>query len=217
MADYTLSDLNGVSAIAADDLLHLRNTSGLDKKITWAALRNILDPVGTIKMFDGATWTDNSTIAGWYACIAANAAQGCPNLVDQFIKGGTTATVLDTGGAATHTLGATEIPSHTHSIAHDHGAASTGSHKHNNGMPIENSTAVGALPYGTMTISGNRSCTQTLNLATESTAFFAYSQTVSVSVNLPAYAGNSDGGTGGGLAHNNEPQYYKLIFIRKCS
>lgn len=217
MADYTLNDLNAITAPAQDDILHIRNTSGLDKKITVANFLLALEPVGVIKMYDGALWVDNVTIPKWYACIAANVTQGCPDLVDQFIKGGTTATVLDTGGAATHTLGETEIPSHTHSIEHNHGAATTGSHKHYQGSQGTQALVGTTFPkYGSAT-DGTAKQVLADSVDVYNNAYYINTQTISPSVNLPAYTGDSDGGTGGGLAHNNEPQYYKLIYIRKCA
>jgi len=83
------------------------------------------DPVGTIKMFDTngvETWTDNTTIPGWYACVAANAGLGCPDLVNKFAIGKAAAGVGATGGNASHqiTLAVNQLPSHDHTIAHTH-------------------------------------------------------------------------------------------------
>ena len=44
-------------------------------------------PIGTILMYVGSDWVDNTTIPGWYACIEANSSHGCPNLVDRFLRG----------------------------------------------------------------------------------------------------------------------------------
>lgn len=200
MAEFTLDDLNAITTAAQDDILHVRNTSGLDKKITVANLLAQLDPVGTIKMFDGSAWSDNVTIVGWYACIAGNSGQGCPDLENQFIKGSAPADVLDTGGSATHTLTEAEIPSHTHSIDHDHAAATTGSHGHN----IQRATNTW----------NNDNCWYARENIQGTMTNGALSK--SISVDLPAYTGTS-GSTGSGNAHNNEPQYYKLILIRKCA
>lgn len=320
MADYTLNDLNAITAIESDDILHIRNTSGLDKKITWADLKNIIDPVGTIKMFDGL-WVDNSTMVGWYACIAANAAQGCPNLENQFIKGSAPANIGDTGGSATHTLTTTEMPlhshtspahvhtspshthtiththasaahshtiahthtssahthtlsshthvgaAHTHSITHDHGAASTGAHAHTqqrtssltgtyNGSVGDTSASLSSIALDTLTVSK----TPSINLPSFSGTSGARSASTSAGPNTNTSGSTTPGATGGssatnsgsttpgstgassaantgsttpndtgsttpanvgnngsGGAHNNEPQFYKLIFIRKCA
>lgn len=49
---------------------------------------------------------------GWQICDGTN---GTPDLQDKFIVGaGSTYSVADTGGEATHTLTTTEMPAHTH-------------------------------------------------------------------------------------------------------
>ena len=73
-------------------------------------------PVGTILMYDGAGWVDNSTLPGWYACIAANAGFGCPDLVSRFIQGKVVAGSGAAGGSNTHQIAASELPPHTHPI-----------------------------------------------------------------------------------------------------
>jgi hypothetical protein len=78
-------------------------------------------PIGTILMFDGSGWVDDSTMPGWYACIAANAGFGCPDLVDRFIMGKVVAGAGATGGSNTHTIASGELPPHTHDLGnHTH-------------------------------------------------------------------------------------------------
>jgi len=43
MSDYTLNDLNAVSELSDDDLMHIRNTSGLDKKIRYFSVKNLIE------------------------------------------------------------------------------------------------------------------------------------------------------------------------------
>ncbi|MDR1997692.1 MAG: hypothetical protein LBQ83_05155, partial [Candidatus Margulisbacteria bacterium] len=44
-------------------------------------------PVGTILMYNGSGWVNNSTLPGWYKCDGSN---GTPNLVNKFVRGGAT-------------------------------------------------------------------------------------------------------------------------------
>ena len=161
-------------------------------------------PIGTILMFDGSSWQDNVTLPGWYACVAANSGVGCPDLENQFIKGSAAADVGDTGGESTHTLSKAEIPKHYHEIDHDHGAATTGSHSHRHYHR-----------YG-----GGSSTAFTESTDSQIGWVSTLIENTSPSINLPNWAGNSEDGSETGLngqAHNNEPQYYKLIYIRKCA
>lgn len=71
---------------------------------------------GMIMLWSGSIATIPS---GWVLCNGSN---GTPDLRDRFVVGaGSTYAVSDTGGEATHTLTAAEMPSHTHT--HTHGAA----------------------------------------------------------------------------------------------
>jgi hypothetical protein len=86
-------------------------------KSVWQESADAL-PIGSIIQFDGLGWADNCTLPGWYACIAANAGVGCPNLVDRFIMGKVVAGAGATGGSNTHTNTVTEMASHRHAL-HD--------------------------------------------------------------------------------------------------
>ena len=88
----------------------------------WRIKSSMSLPIGSVIQFDGA-WTDNVTMPGWYACIAANSGIGCPNLVDRFILGKAIDGSGALGGSNSHTISAAELPTHTHDVvlgAHDH-------------------------------------------------------------------------------------------------
>jgi microcystin-dependent protein len=145
-------------------------------------------PIGTILMFSG-TWVDNSTIAGWYKCDGNN---GTVNLVNKFVRGATTSG--GTGGADTHTLTITEMPSHKHGtsdktgyndVTHYHGVK-TYNHSGYNGTKNEGGT--------------HTTQTGTMN-----------------SNNASASHRHTIGAKGGGGSHNNIPAYYALIFIQRIS
>ena len=97
-------------AVVSDDITLAADASGLIP--TQKAVKNYVDgrtPSGGIILWHGSI---ASIPVGWYLCDGNN---GTPDLRDKFIVGaGSTYTVAETGGEATHTLTITEIPSHTH-------------------------------------------------------------------------------------------------------
>ncbi|GBR77301.1 phage tail fiber protein, partial [Candidatus Termititenax persephonae] len=115
---------HGVTA-AQVGLGSVNNTSDLDKPVSTAtqtALNgkaNTSDtqpklPVGTILMYDGTGWADNSTLPGWYQCNGQN---GTPDLRDKFIRGGSSSG--GTGGADSRsiTLTTANLPEHSHGLS----------------------------------------------------------------------------------------------------
>ncbi len=74
MADFTLDDLNAITAVAEADLLHVRNTAGFDKKITYANLKKFTGPVEFVRD-DQTTWgyvdyfSFDVTADGWYTIL----------------------------------------------------------------------------------------------------------------------------------------------------
>jgi len=76
-------------------------------------------PVGIITIWSGST---ASIPFGWQLCNGTN---GTPDLRDKFVVGaGSTYSVGDTGGEATHVLTTAEMPAHTHTY-YLHQAAAT--------------------------------------------------------------------------------------------
>ncbi|GBR75601.1 phage tail fiber protein [Candidatus Termititenax persephonae] len=117
------------------------NTSDANKPISTATQtalngKQALLPVGTILMYDGTGWADNSTLPGWYQCNGKN---GTPDLRDKFIRGGRSGENMargGTGGADSRsiTLQKVNLPSHNHSLtaltlgnesAHTHSVSAT--------------------------------------------------------------------------------------------
>jgi len=144
-------------------------------------------PIGTILAFDGSGWVDNSTMPGWYACIAANAGVGCPNLVDRFLLGKVVAGSGALGGSNTHTIAAAELPAHTHDVvlgAHSHTILfTTGSGSSGPVLAATNGIAAGITPS-----------TSSVDLGTKT----------STSVGL-------------GTAIDTHPANYSVIYIRRCA
>ncbi|MFM0010954.1 hypothetical protein [Paraburkholderia sediminicola] len=71
--------------------------------------------IGEIRMWNGSPGAVASTWGfGWHLCDGTN---GTPNLVSRFIMGaGSTVAVGSTGGSATTTLSAANLPSHNHAV-----------------------------------------------------------------------------------------------------
>ncbi|MDR1997500.1 MAG: hypothetical protein LBQ83_04170 [Candidatus Margulisbacteria bacterium] len=72
-------------------------------------------PIGTILMYDGTGWVDNSTLPGWYQCNGSN---GTPDLRNRFIMGSTTRGQYDRTDTTNNslTLTANHLPKHKHSF-----------------------------------------------------------------------------------------------------
>jgi hypothetical protein len=127
-------------------------------------------PIGAILLYDGASWTDNVTLKGWYRCDAANAAAGrTPDLTDKFIMGA--AAKGTTGGSNSLTLTTSNLPVHSHSLSglatdtvekhtHNYSGTSGGGTGHSHGLSgisvtggdhghtFTGTTATGYLPIG---------------------------------------------------------------------
>lgn len=110
-------------------------------------------------------------------------------------------TVEETGGEKTHILTSAELPSHTHSINHDHAtftSDSDGNHTH----ILERKTAAGTstgVTRGGATASGDGTT--------------AAGGTHTHSIDVPAFTGTS-GATGSGTGHNNL-QPYLVVYMWK--
>ena len=96
-----------------------------------------------------------------------------------------------TGGSKTHTLTESELPSHTHSINHDHDSVTSGNSSISLGYS-EDKRTMSFVPDGS-----NYSVVEDVNETNNHTH----------TVDLPNYTGNS-GSSGSGSAHNNMPPFY---------
>lgn len=145
-------------------------------------------PSGVILLWSGSI---ASIPSGWALCNGSN---GTPDLRDRFVVGaGSTYSVAATGGEATHTLTAAEMPSHSHSDpAHSHSFSGSVY------IPWCGSGCSGSGTQGAATGNGT---TSTL--------------TAGVSGTTGSGSGGSTGGAGSGSAHNNLPPYYSLAYIMK--
>ena len=99
-------------------------------------------PAGAIQAFHNVTlggsdgrrpifWGKTQADEGWVLADGGSDGKGgnVPNLTGRFIKGSTVANAGQTGGSASQTLGANQIPAHTHTITIN----SAGGHTHDRG------------------------------------------------------------------------------------
>ena len=148
MADTKLSALIELAATpAVDDEVYIRDVSEAaadeSKRITIANLLPSGVPSGVIVMWHG---TIANIPAGWVICDGNNAT---PNLLARFVQGVATAATDPgaTGGAATHTLSISEMPSHNHPGYYMHSDAV------NNDVPQRGQTG-GGLSYANVIAQG---------------------------------------------------------------
>ncbi|CAB5212622.1 hypothetical protein UFOVP188_36 [uncultured Caudovirales phage] len=141
-------------------------------------------PAGMISLWYGSI---GSVPTGWYLCDGSN---GTPDLRDRFIIGaGSSYSVGSTGGATTHTLTTTEMPSHTHTATFTGNALPP--HSHTGGFNL-----VSSVPAGSNLVAGT-------NPSTGSTSAGTPSGTVTVDA------------TGSGASFSILNPYYALAYVMK--
>jgi len=215
----TISTIRGYPPRIINDLITANKTEALSAK-QGKEFKEYIDkganlPVATILMFNGSGWIDNNTMPGWYACISDNIGLGCPDLENQFIRGCIVANLGATAGSNNITLSPANLPAHTHSINHDHGSVvniltGTRSVDHQHSYTKPNTTYYDINPTPSYPFWG----ISPPNVATGNQT--PTNHTHVVTVNLPNYGGNS-GASGSGIAIDNRPSYYSIIFIKRVS
>lgn len=220
----------------------LSDANKADMAAVWEAIGGEIEDetigitVGCIMMFDGTGWVDNSTMAGWYACIPENSGQGCPDMVNSFVMGKVVADAGTTGGANSITLASANLPTHTHTINHDHpsktssGPTSTdhthttnvGSHGHGIIENLAGTSAPYGIDYGTTANNSNSGYIKSTTIGNKTsgnpnTGGANRLDDHTHSVNLVNYTGSSGDGGFANTAFDNRPVWYSMIFIRKCA
>lgn len=155
-----------------------------------------LFPKGTILMFNGAS---SEIPEGWAICNGSN---GTPNLIEKFIKAGTSSGV--TGGNPNNevTLTVDNMPTHSHDLLGSATTDTDGGHYHYTSANDGSSTSVtqGEGTSATVAASGSTSI-----LSDYEGSHWHY-------VDLSSAYTSSEGGS---QPFNIEPEYYSLIFIMK--
>lgn len=174
----------------------------------WRIKSSMSLPIGTVLAFDGA-WVDNVTMPGWYACIAANAGIGCPNLVDRFILGKAVAGAGALGGSNTHTISAAELPVHTHDVA-------LGSHSHTTVMGSHSH-----LYYSGVITAGSGFIVPNIGIASASSTNGMNTGTADLGTKSSSTVdlGTKTSGNGGfdNSAIDTHPAYYSMVFVKRVS
>ena len=168
-------------------------------------------PVGGIILWSGSV---AAIPANWALCDGTS---GTPNLMDRFVVGaGSTYAVAATGGAATVTLDATQIPSHTHTVTATGTSGAGGSHNHTVNDPSHSHTfneggytGGGSLPLASLNTVTGTGYTNSSTTGVSINGVGDHTHSVSVSGTAAA--------TGGGLAHENLPPYYALAYIMRTA
>jgi len=213
-----ISSVSGVgvtftSATLNNSIATTRNVTDKSTAIATTAFVHTVVPIGVILMWGGSIV---SIPAGWQLCDGSN---GTPNLRGQFIVGaGSAYNPGDTGGAASVTLDATQMPIHTHGLSgtlqttgaggHSHSIIDPGhSHTYNEDRETHTYAQTAGTQYGTNTVSSTGTSVTGITLA----AVQDHAHNVSLSGSTLS-AGGQVGTTQG---HENRPPYYALCYIQK--
>ena len=171
-------------------------------------------PAGTIVMWSG---TAGTIPAGWKLCDGTN---GTPNLVNRFVLGANATSPVfgATGGAATVTLNANQMPVHNHPVSdpgHLHPVLDAGHNHPVNDPGHQHGLQVGATdtPLGG-TANGDSVSSSTVLTNASLTGVYLTASLANVSV-LTNFTGVSTQNAGSGQAHENMPPYFALCYIQK--
>ncbi|CAH0532146.1 tail fiber protein [Ralstonia phage UAM5] len=203
-------------SFATGDRIELRITAGILMSIAEQSRPR----VGDIKMWSGAIADIPSVHGpGWQLADGTN---GTIDLRDRFIVGaGSSYAPGNTGGAASVTLTAAQMPAHNHGVTdpgHAHTVTDPGhahsvydpGHSHNtnsNNYNIGSSGSGTATPYN-----GSGSFVSGGAILTGYTGISIYSAATGISI-ASRTTGITTQNAGSGAAHENRPPYYALAFI----
>lgn len=188
-------------------------------------------PVGAVVPFYNVTlggsdgrrpifWGQTDPDEGWVLCDGGSDGQSgtVPNLIGNFIKGSNVASAGQTGGSATQTLTAAQLPSHTHTVT----IQSAGSHTHTRGtmnitgsLVLDNemaSTAQGAFSSGSTTGVGAQNDSPGMQLNFNASNTWTGSTSSSGSHTHTASCSSTGSNT---ASIDTQPPFYQLAFFVK--
>ena len=182
-------------------------------------------PPGTILPFYNVTisnrrpifWGETEADNGWLICDGGSDLSGgtVPNLSNRFIMGVTiVSSAKQTGGASSVKLTTANMPSHNHSVSVSGSTNSAGYHAHSYTDTFHSEVAAHSrgVPYkGNPLNLGSNGDTDTDNVGFYKTDTTAYNGSHGHTLSLSGSAGY----TGSGVAHENMPPYYTLIYCVK--
>ncbi|GBR77257.1 phage tail fiber protein [Candidatus Termititenax persephonae] len=163
-------------------------------------------PIGTILMYKGTGWVDNSTLPGWYACTSANTGRGCPNLVDKFLRGGSSSD--GTGGADSQTV-AVPLKSHNHTFI---GTAATGSINADNNSDHQSAFENVSSASGVFSTSTFASRTHFADGGGQLSSLTSLNFSMTPSGTI-----STEGEDGPSITIDTVPSYFTVIYIMKIS
>ncbi|MDR1453852.1 MAG: hypothetical protein LBJ25_07775 [Candidatus Margulisbacteria bacterium] len=174
-------------------------------------------PIGTILMYDGASWQDNITLKGWYSCDRGNYNKGLtPDLEDKFIKG--KGSLANTGGS--NALAAAMLPKHTHTIYTNATKTTdrTAAKSLTGHLPATDTPYSHAYyPYYEKATDGVFSLTNENNQWGPSGSDVDNARFVLDATHEHTGGANNDNSGTTDSNTSNMPAYYSLIYIRRCA
>lgn len=165
-------------------------------------------------------WGQTDADEGWVICDGGSDGQSgtVPNLIGNFIKGSNVSSAGLTGGSATQTLTAAQLPSHTHTVT----IQSAGSHTHTRGtmnitgsLVLDNemaSTAQGAFSAGSNMGTGAQNDSPGTQLNFNASNTWTGSTSSSGSHTHTASCSSTGSAT---ASIDTQPPFYQLAFFVK--
>ena len=202
------------------------NPDGVSIDQLYQALRRMgVGAIGEIKMFYGYGWVDNSTLPGWWACVASNtsktfidasgATRNVPDLSARLPRASSSKNTYNSyGGSDSFSLSESNMPSHRHNINYSGSTSGAGDHRHS--ALYGDSTGTIYTMYHAPDKEGafggrfipvlNDSNGSTETMSTTEQGFHSHNFSISSNTSY----------TGSGSSVQHIPKYHEVLFIIRC-